>query len=426
MNDRAHKFLAGVLGHEGAAAFKKAISKEESIATAVLPRAILSWIDLATKYEYEGEIPGVENTYLQFRKSEPGTFRGAVSIGEDVYTFDRASVFHVAGAVALALGVDQAKPADTVRDQTLARLGKSIDTIVKARVAVDALKKGEFAPLTKAQVNYDTPEFKAWFRDSKVAHPDGKPMTVYHGTSKDQDFSAFRIGQRGSFFTADPEAAGKYALDNDSQKLVYDHAAGKYNSVHTSPRVIPVHLSLKNPYKMTEADHRDRAAHDAAGKSYARWEAQHFTKVRGMGHDGVDMGGGTWVAFHPHQIKSVFNNKPTDAGHMGKVELPGQSHKPTEQQAAQAPQAPQFQQAQPKPPKLGLKVTKSQAQQRCHLCQRPQFEGHRFVGCLCFSAMAKSVRTTLIDSGKAYALEFRGGDWDSDAVDALFQAMRGR
>lgn len=140
MNDRSYSFLTGVLGIDGARAFKKAIDRESSLGGAVIPRAILSWLTIAAKYDYEGGIPGVENTYLSFKKSETG-LDGGISVGTEVYSFKSASTFHVAASVAVALGVEDATA--NVRAQTLAKVGKSIDTLVKARIVTDQLlRKG--------------------------------------------------------------------------------------------------------------------------------------------------------------------------------------------------------------------------------------------------------------------------------------------
>lgn len=161
-----------------------------------------------------------------------------------------------------------------------------------------------------------SPEFDAWFAGSKTVNKDGTPMRLYHGTSKDQDFTSFRIGKRGAWFTSNPHEASRYARENDSMGSEFSSIAGKYVPVNTASRVIPVHVALKNPYKMTEAD---LEAHQAA-PNYARHQAQHFDQLRAMGHDGVDFGGGTFVAFHPHSIKSVFNPTPGPSAHLSKDE----------------------------------------------------------------------------------------------------------
>lgn len=79
-----------------------------------------------------------------------------------------------------------------------------------------------------------TPEFKAWFGDSKVVDKAGNPLVVYHGTGADiTAFDPERTGAasdggyfgKGVYFAAEPETAAAYG------KAVY-----------------PVYLSMKNPY----------------------------------------------------------------------------------------------------------------------------------------------------------------------------------
>jgi hypothetical protein len=141
-------------------------------------------------------------------------------------------------------------------------------------------------------------------------------LRVYHGTSKDQDFSTFKIGNRGAWFTTDPADASGYANENDAQTSKLDYGTGKYVPVNQAPRVIPAYLNLKNPYKMTAVD---LAMHQRA-ENYGRHQGQHFTKLRAQGYDGVDFGNGTYVAFHPHQIKGIFNERPTSAKALNKTE----------------------------------------------------------------------------------------------------------
>lgn len=174
---------------------------------------------------------------------------------------------------------------------------------------------GKSEPLEKAQLDLNTPEHRSWFDGSKVVDADGNPLRVHHGTSKDTDFSTFRIGKRGAWFTANPEEANRYALRNDSMDLKYGYD-GKLHEVNTLSRVIPAYLSIKNPYRMTPGD---LDAHKQA-ENYAKWQGDFFAGLRAKGHDGVDFGGGTWVAFQPHQIKSIFNGRPTQAGHISKAE----------------------------------------------------------------------------------------------------------
>jgi hypothetical protein len=79
----------------------------------------------------------------------------------------------------------------------------------------------------------DTPEFKAWFKDSKIVTKPtvrfedgkkiveaGKPKVMYHGTA--QDITEFRPKQAGAIFlTDDPNFARGFSID--SQRWMAGH-----------------------------------------------------------------------------------------------------------------------------------------------------------------------------------------------------------
>ena len=69
----------------------------------------------------------------------------------------------------------------------------------------------------------DTPEFKNWFKDSKVVDDNGVPLPVWHGTNA--TFNSFNEGGLGNYFTDDRLTAETYG---NTSKSVY--------------------LSLKNPF----------------------------------------------------------------------------------------------------------------------------------------------------------------------------------
>ncbi len=131
MNDSQLKFLQ---------ALKQACNRSEELGSTVVPRAIYSWLSVAALGDFEGEIPGVSNSYLHFQKSDDW-YTGSVSIGDSIYTFDQASIYQVASAVAVSIGADL-DPHPDLRDLDIARLGKSIDLLVKARVLRKAKPKG--------------------------------------------------------------------------------------------------------------------------------------------------------------------------------------------------------------------------------------------------------------------------------------------
>ena len=131
-------------------------------------------------------------------------------------------------------------------------------------------------------LDYNTPEFKAWFGNSKAA-TDGVPIKMYHGTAS--DFEEFRPSIDGAagpgiYMTPNPGKASGFA----------DRDGG---------RVIQVYASIQNPYILKTWDDTMNAK-------------QLNAYARANGYDGLYIPWqNEWVAFEPNQIKSVFNTRPT-------------------------------------------------------------------------------------------------------------------
>jgi hypothetical protein len=158
------------------------------------------------------------------------------------------------------------------------------------------------APPTRLSRNVTkSPEFKRWFGDSKVVDESGEPRVMYHGTSKDVDFTAFRTGTRGAWFAADRDEASNYAADNDSQGFKQD--GWKLTKTNTKSRVMPVYLRIENPYIVTERDLRE-----SRNQNYVTQQREQVRQAKMRGHDGMSYPGGIWIAFEPAQIKSALGN----------------------------------------------------------------------------------------------------------------------
>lgn len=156
-------------------------------------------------------------------------------------------------------------------------------------MAADALFR---APQTRAQKEA---AFKQWFGNSKVVDENGEPLVVYHGTSA--DFSAFDPSQTGNSTDLGFYGSGSYFTNRPSSASGYAKGEGG--------RVMPVYLSIKNPYYTSEQVLSD----------------EELAKVRAGGHDGIiakvdDSGYVEYVVFKPTQIKSAIGNvgtfDPTD------------------------------------------------------------------------------------------------------------------
>lgn len=198
-----------------------------------------------------------------------------------------------------------------------------------------------------------TPEFKAWFGDSKVVDAEGKPLRVYHGTLRG-GFSEFKS-------TAFPHSAGYFAEDPALANLAAD--AGRQSLKYLSPSVYPVYLSLQSPLDVTnlhaatvitaeafsallstplsEAERRsiETAARGAAQVPWSFFGMREVNAaLRARGYDGVIyneedpatwnalpnvkrlLSGRAFIAFEANQIKSVFNSQPTMDPHLMKLE----------------------------------------------------------------------------------------------------------
>ena len=154
----------------------------------------------------------------------------------------------------------------------------------------------------------DTPEFKRWFGDSKVVDEQGKPLTVYHGTTA--NVAAFDPARRGSdtktksaekgfFFTSSPRHASVYAngVTNTMRNQTRDGA-----------NVVPVYVQVSNPKVIVTRRPVEMEVDLDDGKV--------IQAAIDAGHDGIIVSrevGDEYdvklvIAFRPTQIKSASGN----------------------------------------------------------------------------------------------------------------------
>jgi len=180
------------------------------------------------------------------------------------------------------------------------------DRFVANQRAQDTGGKPQFSP---KQIN--TPEFKKWFGDSKVADEKGKPLVVYHGTAS--DITSFKQGDgwygKGIYLTDNPEYASDFATEGSDDG-------------ETGANVIPAYVSLQRPFIFREKLN-DTASNVQLMKQLGFSEAEinkSFEnerdlirpKLDALGHDGIIVlsaeGRNEYVAFKPEQIKSAIGN----------------------------------------------------------------------------------------------------------------------
>lgn len=129
-------FLQAVLGKDTAAALAKAIVRCPELEGVVLPRAALSWVRLASS-GYTGPIPGVDGTELVLSKSDKG-LSGKICANGQVFSFEDQSAYFVTAATVCVLGLD--RQSALPQSSKFSDLGKALDTMVKAQVAVSLNK----------------------------------------------------------------------------------------------------------------------------------------------------------------------------------------------------------------------------------------------------------------------------------------------
>jgi GGDEF domain-containing protein len=168
----------------------------------------------------------------------------------------------------------------------------------------------------------DTPEFRAWFGDSKVVGANGEPLVVYHGSpdtrfvDEDGIFKSQRerygFGKEtgAHWFASSPATARSYMDPNRA----FDYQAAE-------PGMVAAYLKIKNPLIVDAAGAKWRGA-QKLGKT-----GDIIAKAQADGHDGViirnvrdnyqtgvvrgDKATDTYLVFDSKQIKSADRNRGT-------------------------------------------------------------------------------------------------------------------
>lgn len=142
-------FLQAVLGSVGYQAVK---ATDPLLLPVIVPRSIIGWIETVSQTGYQGNIPGVNDSYISLAKTEDG-FEGAVTINDKLLTFERASSFHVAASLGTSLEVTLPDLSDSLKKKDLTEFGRAIDLLIKTQIInlhkADAARQGPPAPPDK-------------------------------------------------------------------------------------------------------------------------------------------------------------------------------------------------------------------------------------------------------------------------------------
>lgn len=355
------KFLISVLGSDGASALLKAAERRPILECVLVPRTIIAWIGSAVRVNYEGEIPGVENSYISLTKGEhPDRFKGAIAVGDVVHTFEHADILHVAAAMGIVLGVNGQKIDPLLKGQDLSKLGKSIDLLVAAKVyakrfADESLQKRVLDPSAGYKISHDASQGAG--RSEIYAHaPDGSHVGI---------------------------------------ATFLHHPSG-----HIEPLVVSV-----------DDEHQRKGL---ASAMYAHAEKVTGKKIKPAGMQTPE-GAALWQG---NQSQPQFGKEEMH-GLSAPPNDPDEPIKPVGQMKQQ--QIPR----NGKNPlaKREIRVSKSESERKCSECGGRQFYQKRFVGCLCSSELAKSTKTEVFPDGN-FSVRLVGSEWDEDSLATLLSVLK--
>lgn len=173
------------------------------------------------------------------------------------------------------------------------KIGLLPDWVLTEGLTLSTTPAGQVSPVDPETVGAldqsQTEAFKKWFGDSKVVDAGGKPLVVYHGTTK--DFAAFN---GPSYFTDEQYTASGFA-----DKTLDDLYSLTEND---TPNVVPSFLKLVNPKIVeTQKEYQDEFLIDVLDVN--KWVS--------LGHDGMVYDTGKeryFLVFKPTQIKSAIGN----------------------------------------------------------------------------------------------------------------------
>jgi len=219
------------------------------------------------------------------------------------------------------------------------KLGKTPEEVYKKfplRIRGESQISDEVQTLEQAaEAVKRTPEFEAFFKDSKITDEKGEPRVVYHGTtanieSFDKSTQGKITGKQGGkelgfFFASTPDLASRFS----EFAAVEEKTSGQ--------NVLPVFLDIKNPFILDFDNPISVAMADVKDNTLSNKNIANVVEVaKRLGHDGIIVKGAReaflrkpepgetqamtdyfiedqFITFEPNQSKSIFNVSPTDS-----------------------------------------------------------------------------------------------------------------
>lgn len=431
-------FLESVLGVGGAAALSKAVSKAPSIENILLPRTIISWLTVAGQIQYNGSIPGINDSRMSLTKTDFG-WNGSIEVSGVEYQLDSADLCKVGAHIAVAIGADEGID-PSVKTVDIAKLGKTIDLLIKARV-VNSLAKGW--PKDEKE-NQENLEAHAVFQD--MAEEKGKPVEVpqdleYDWTKdlstgntgwvmrNDGDDSVFlkkvvteRPGSPEKTSSAWIKATAPGRINNDGVPVV----TGKWLVLHGGVEENGRSYHLAYAPLAVDTHHHVRAIGDALEQHYlSGGRAQDFRPGEALERHFLGVPAQAEPSWYRVQdakkpsatattYEAKFGTKKAEASGRGAHERAGTPETlkpdgpipqagPTKQQGIPKQNMPRPTGHNPSGPtaksERSAKISKAQSQRKCHICGHTHFSDGHFTGCKCLTDLAKNISSVSDNKG---------------------------
>jgi len=186
------------------------------------------------------------------------------------------------------------------------------------------IKKAQERPGSFQDV-FNDKNFRDWFGDSKVVDAEGKPLVVYHGTTK-KGLRRFDIDKAvevagAAFFSTNPDVAQEYSFERAYGDILGDKPKGE---------VIAANIKMDNPLvwetkpgqKIVDAVEMGRAVETAKKGGYDGLIIRNIDDTVGGTGEMSDV----YAVFDPKQVKSVKNTgkyNPEDSDIFNSVDADG-------------------------------------------------------------------------------------------------------
>ena len=153
----------------------------------------------------------------------------------------------------------------------------------------------------------DTPEFKRWFKDSKVVDDEDRPLVVYHGTA--DSWTVPNLSKLGTSTNAHFSTLGFFFTPSrDSADFYRQWAVGMGEE---GGDVMEVYMALQNPRELTYAEASALPSKAAATALREQAQSEGYDGFVLVDEAGVGEQPKEYIAFEPTQIKSATGNRGT-------------------------------------------------------------------------------------------------------------------